>query len=267
MFKKVILILIFVSFNLYASFEDGKRVFDAKCSTCHTSYVDMNTLKVNFFEKNNTLLNLKAPTVNMLAYAIIDSSKKIGDPNDLEMRALEIEQYLKSYLEEPDRFNSICDEHILKFYDLKKSMKNQLSDDDFINLTIFFMEYKNNLNIKKEVLENRFDEVEILKEAKKQNRNILLYATSKSCYFCKKMENEVLQNDIVKDKINKDYYFLKVDVDQSALPFNLAKEYKNVTPTFFILNYNGKFIRQYPGSFKKEDFLEILKENINEENR
>lgn len=267
MLKKIVLVLVFNVIELLASFEEGKSLFESKCSSCHSSYIDMNVLKVNFFEKNNTLLNLKAPTVNMLAYAIIDSPKKIGDPNDLEMRSLEIEQYLKNYLQEPDIFNSICDEHILKFYDIKKSMKNVLSDEDFINLTTFFMEYKSNLDIQKKVLENKFDEEKILNQAKKLNKNILIYATSKTCYFCKKMEDKVLQKDIIKEKIEKDYYYLKVDVEYSALPFDLAKHYKNVTPTFFVLDYDGMFVKQYPGSFKEEDFLEILKENINEKNR
>ena len=39
-----------------------------------------------------------------MVWAIFESSKKIGDENDKEFQELEISTYLKSYLENPDRF-------------------------------------------------------------------------------------------------------------------------------------------------------------------
>jgi hypothetical protein len=96
------------------------------------------------------------------------------------MREIEINNYLKSYLEKPDRFNSICDEHILGFYDTKKSMKGQLNDEDYENLTTFFMEYKENLKIDNELDKSSLesiDEKQILEKAKKENKKIIVYAT------------------------------------------------------------------------------------------
>lgn len=239
---KILFVTLLFIINLNADFKDGELVFKNKCSSCHSDYIDFNTLKENFFEKNNQLLNLKAPTVNMLAYAIMESPKKVGDPDDVEMREIEINNYLKSYLEKPDRFNSICDDHILGFYDTKKSMKGQLSDEDYENLTTFFMEYKENLKVdnslEKVSLES-VDEKLILEKAKKENKKIMVYATSKTCYFCKKMEREVLSLDEVTKKIEHSYIFLKIDVDEKSLPFELIKEYRKITPTFFILSQKG----------------------------
>ena len=259
---KILIFSLFLLVNLNASYKDGQEIFKNKCSSCHGDFIAVNTLKENFFEKNNKLLNLKAPTVNMLAYAIMDSPKKIGDPNDIDMRQIEIENYLKAYLEKPDRFNSICDEHILKFYETKKTILG-LSNEDYTYLAIFFMEYKNNLtkNIEeKELISN--DETSIIKKAQKQNKLIMVYATSKTCYFCKKMEKEVLNFEDVKNKINKNYIFMKIDVDEVKLPFELQKVYKEITPTFFIVSKDGVYLKQYTGSWVKSDFLEILKENI-----
>ena len=87
---KILFISLFFVLNLNASFKDGEVVFKNKCSSCHSDYIDFNTLKENFFEKNNELLKLKAPSVNMLAYAIMESPKKVGDPEDAEMREIEI---------------------------------------------------------------------------------------------------------------------------------------------------------------------------------
>jgi thioredoxin-related protein len=259
---KILIISIFLFLNLNADYKEGKEIFQNKCSSCHGEYISINTLKENFFEKNNTLLNLKAPTVNMLAYAIMDSPKRIGDPNDIEMQEIEIQSYLKSYLENPDRFNSICDEHILTFYEQKKSIK--LSDDEYSSLTNFFMEYKKNLEPKNELmsLSSSDKETEIIEKAKKENKLIMVYATSKSCYFCKKMDKDVFSLDEVQKAINKNYIFIKNDMDELSLPFDLQKVYKKITPTFFIVSKEGKYIKQYPGSWTKSDFLEILKENV-----
>ena len=50
---KIISILFVFTIALFANFEDGKKVFDAKCSSCHKEYIPMNLLKENFLEKNN----------------------------------------------------------------------------------------------------------------------------------------------------------------------------------------------------------------------
>lgn len=259
---KILLITLLFLLNLSADYKEGKEIFENKCSTCHGAYISINILKDNFFSKNNEVLNLKAPTVNMLAYSIMDSPKKIGDSSDPEMQEIEIEAFLKSYLEKPDRFNSICDDHILNFYDTKKSMK--LSDDEYNNLTIFFMQYNDNLDKtqNEEKLSSSIDEEIILKKAKDENKQIIVYATSNSCFFCKKMDREVLSKSDIKTKIDNNYIYLVNDMDKSRLPFELEKVYKKITPTFFIVSKEGKFIKQYPGSWIKKDFDEILEENI-----
>ena len=63
---KIISILFVFTIALFANFEDGKKVFDAKCASCHKEFIPINLLKENFFEKNNTLLNLKAPSANLI---------------------------------------------------------------------------------------------------------------------------------------------------------------------------------------------------------
>lgn len=261
--KIFLLVSLLLITNLFADFKEGENIFKNKCSSCHQNYISINTIKENFFEKENKLLNLKAPTVNMLVYAIMDSPKKIGDSNDSEMQSIEIESYLKSYLENPDRFNSICDDYILGFYDNKKSMETPLNDEEYKHLTTYFMEYKDNFKDEDKIEKEKFskDENKILEKAKNENKQILVYATAKSCFFCKKMDREVLELNEVKDEIEKDYIFVKVDMDESLLPFDLQKVYKKITPSFFFVSKEGEFITQYPGSWTKSDFLEILKEN------
>lgn len=266
MIKKVVFVFLVFTLGLYASFQEGKKVFEKKCSSCHGGFISIKQLKENFFEKNNTLLNLTAPTVNMIAYDIMMGSKRIGGVEDKEMQQIEIEEYLKDYLEEPDLNNSIGDSHIIRFFENKKSMKDQLSLVEFKYLSVFFMEYQQNRlknnPIQTKMLSNNYNEESLLSVAKEQNKLLLVYATSKTCYFCKKMDKEVLQHDYIKKEIDRNYRYIKVDVDNKSLPFGLNKQYKKITPTFFIVSNEGTFLKQYPGSWSEKDFLEILKENI-----
>ena len=266
MIKKGVLLLlaIFIS-NVNASYKKGQEIFSKKCSSCHGQHIDMKILKTNFFEKKNKLLNLSSPTVNMLAYAIMDSPKHIGDKEDPEMQQIEIEEFLKNYLEKPNLNNSICESSIIKYYDKKLFVDYKLDDEDISALAVYFMNYKKERlkkNPKKvRILSNDYNENELLKEAKDFKKKILVYATSKTCHFCKKMDKEVFSFDDVNKEIQKDFIFLKVDIEDVSLPFNLAKGYRGMTPTFFALNDEGKLKNKYPGSWNKKDFLLILKEN------
>ena len=265
MFKKILL-FIFLAFavNVYASFEEGKELFVKKCSVCHKSYVSFKKIKENFYERNNRLLNLSIPTENMLAWAIMDSTRKIGDVNDPEMRQVEIEEYLKNYLENPDINNSICDDTAKKYYKKKEAII--ISDEESELLALYFMGYKKdrlkNAPKEIEILNKNYDEKSLLEEAQTNGKHLIVYATSKSCYFCKKMDKEVLKLQEVQNKINEDYLFLKIDVDSIKLPFDLKKYFKGMTPTFFVLTSSGELLNVYPGAWVKNDFLEILKENL-----
>ena len=265
LFRFMILFVFIFTSNLLADYKEGKKIFEEKCSSCHGSYISISSLKTNFFEKKNKLYNLDTPTENMLAYAIMDSSKKIGDPEDPEMRVIEIEEFLKSYLAHPDLNNSVCDPMITKYYKKKEPMK--ITEEEANNLAHYFMEYKKQRELQHpkaiKVLEDGYDEDKILKEAKKEDKTIIVYATSKTCYFCKKMKKEVLDLEDIQSMIDENFIFLEVDVDNIKLPFNLKKHFYGMTPTFFFVSNENKLLNTYPGAWVKDDFIQILKENIN----
>lgn len=264
MIRKVIISFVLLFSVSYADFESGKKLFDNKCSSCHKEYISFDKLKINFFERKNELLNLTMPTENMLAWAIMDSGNKIGDPQDPEMRVDEIAIYLQEYLANPDLTASICDQTALKYYEKKKPMS--ISEDEAELLAYYFMGYKENrlkdIPEKNKEVENSTDEKKVLEKASKEGKNILVYTTSETCYYCKKMDKEVFSLEEVQQVMNKDYIFVKVDVDYSSIPFGLKKYFKGMTPTFFVLTSAGELINTYPGSWNKTDFLKILGENL-----
>jgi hypothetical protein len=119
----------------------------------------------------------------MLAYALIDSPKHIGEKEDPQMQQVEIEEFIKSYLANPDLNNSICDDHVSKYYVKKEKVDYKLSSEDVSSLAIYFMEYKKNRitkkTVKQRVLTSDYNEKDLLKESKDTNKRIMIYATSK----------------------------------------------------------------------------------------
>lgn len=129
-------------FNLQADYETGKAIFHKKCSECHAGYVIPRLITENFYEKENKLLKLKAPSENMLAFAIIEGARKVGNPRDQEMHKWEVEAYLVDYLFDPDLTKSICDPLVLRYYDVKESLRGKVSEEEISHIADFFIQYK-----------------------------------------------------------------------------------------------------------------------------
>lgn len=262
--KLLIVLSIFVA-SLYADYESGEKLFKQKCSSCHGGYIASKILQKNFYEKNNGLLHLTTPTVNMLAFSLKDSPLHVGEKDDPEMQRVEIEEFLKDYLYNPDISNSVCDPVISKHYDKKQSMRGQVSEEEISQITDYLFEYRERRkksNPKKIKKLNSVDDMSfLLIQAKNENKTILIEAMSKNCHYCKTMEKDVFSHEDIQDKLDKDFIFVTIDIDKTKLPFGLDKTYKGFTPSFFMVDSFGKLINEYPGGWTKEDFIEILNEN------
>jgi len=201
----------------------------------------------------------------MLAYAIMDSPKHIGDPKDPEMQQMEIEEFLKDYLYTPKLENSICDENIAKHYEAKKSMKGQITSEEIVELSHYFMQYKKMRQkehpIKKRIISASYSPKHLLEDAQKENKRIIIEASSSTCHFCKKMKKEVLDIKEIQVIMHQDYLFVEIDIDKMKLPFKLQDAFKGITPTFFFLSKEGTLLNHYPGSWNTRDWKLLLKEN------
>jgi thioredoxin-related protein len=95
-----------------------------------------------------------------------------------------------------------------------------------------------------------------LKTAKKENKPLLLYFFSKSCYYCTLMDNKTLADKGVAATLNKDFVFLRVDVDKSE---DLGRLYHvSGTPSSWFLESSGKRVGQIPGYIETGDYKRIL---------
>ncbi len=261
--RNIVFVILVMNFSLYADYNAGKKIFKQKCSSCHGGYIDGKALENNFLQKDNKVLKLTSPTVNMITYFLKEDANHIGDRDDPEMQRLEIQEYVKDYLYNPNRENSIIREEFLKYFDKKDSMQGKISEDEISNIVDYLFEYEEKRDKKQDI--KKFKSVnidDILKEAKKEKKLVMIEAISKTCYYCEKMEREVLSKSDIKSAIHKDFVYMKVDIDRETLPLDLQKYYKKITPSFFVLDADGKVLNSYPGSWTKEDFFEIMRENI-----
>ncbi len=234
---------------------DGEKVYKEKCASCHSGYIPMSKLAKNFIDSNNTLLKLKAPTLNQISYRL---KHHIGDMGgDEEMHRMEVEAFVADYLDDPRSQKSICRSEIMKYFDTMPSMKGKLTEDEIDAVSNFIYDYDDKMIAEHSVKYKAYDDA--IREAKREHKLVIVEATSRRCHYCKKMDREVLADDDVADALRKDFIVVKIDLTRDKLPLNLKV---SMTPTFFFVNREEKVIKTIPGSWSKDDFLEILHDAI-----
>jgi hypothetical protein len=245
--------------NTYAgadSFEDGKNVFMQKCTECHVGHIDRAKIKENFEQRDNKLYMLSSPSVNMLADAITDNFKQES----------QVKTYLTSMLMHPEQVSKILDPKMLKFFDEKTALLTNISNGEVAALSRYFMEYTKRRQAKPApstvMLNEKYNAVGILSEAQATNKRIIIEASANNCEWCQKMQKEVIDTDEVQKLIKEGYVMVDVNIDKHPLPFDLKNKFKQITPTFFILESDGMFVARYPGSLEKEDFIKLLREQM-----
>lgn len=249
--KNLLHFFLFVSTLIFGS--EGKHVYEKKCAACHELYIPMGVLEKNFMQMDNTLLHLKAPTINQIVYRL---KTRIGDPNgDAEMHRMEIESFLEEYFETPDREKSICLPEILNYFETMPSMKGELSEEEFEAIVTFLYEYAPKAYQEKVMQYEPFKEASA--KALAEDKLIMIFYTAEHCRYCKKMENEVMSDPDVIKALEKGFVSVKIDVEKGKNPVDFNP---TMTPTFLFLSPQQEQLYRVPGSWVKEDFLEILRE-------
>jgi len=106
----------------------GEAVYQRDCAACHERFVPTELLLRNFFEEENRLLRLKAPTINQIAFRL---KQQIGDPDgDVEFQLMEVVEFVKDYVYEPDRQKSVCVPAVLERFETMPGMRGKISEAD-----------------------------------------------------------------------------------------------------------------------------------------
>ena len=232
---------------------EGKALFERHCMSCHQSFIAMSKLKKNFLDYNNTLLKLKAPTLNQLSYRL---KQRIGDRHgDEDMHRMEVTAFMSDYVYYPSKDKSVCLDDVMQHFQTMPSLKNKVSEAALEEIGTYLYDFDTEVMKAKSVKYEGFDKA--LERAKKEHKIIMIKAMTKECHFCRKMEREVMiEEDIVK-AIEKDFIPVSIDVSVHALPLGLKTQ---VTPSFIFIDENAQVLMNIPGAWSKMDFIELLKE-------
>jgi thioredoxin-related protein len=247
----LILGLWFASASLMAT--EGQKVYEQKCLSCHEIYHSISELEKNFMEHNNTLLNLKAPTINQIVFRL---KSRIGDPSgDEEIHRMEVESFLADYFTAPDKSKSICMAEVLRYFETMPAIIDQLSEEELVAISEWLYAYDPADYQEKQLVYEALETAS--HKALAENKLLMIYVTSPRCRYCVKMEREVLSDRAVIDALNDDYVVVKANRERDAIPVEKAPK---MTPTFLFLTPDQHEIYRVPGAWNKEDFLVILKE-------
>lgn len=99
-----------------------------------------------------------------------------------------------------------------------------------------------------------------LKKAKENKKILMMFASTKSCPWCRKLERQTLNKENINSLIQEN--FVPVAVDQELKDFPQKFEVK-VVPTIYFINPNDETVVGKALGYKnKTDFENILKEVI-----
>ena len=258
--KKSIMFMVLVMLCTNLIYADrGEEVYNKICSHCHKLYVPNDQLVKNFFESNNTLLKLKAPTISQISYSM---KQKIGDPReDADIQKMEVSAFVADYVIYPDKQKSVLNPNIGKHFETMPSLKGKLSTEDIEDISNFVYDY--DLKHKDVDKIHYVSFKKAIKSAKKENKIVIIKATAPHCRYCAKMDKEILIDKKILDVLQKEFIMVSVDLSKEVLPMDLCV---SMTPTFFFIfpkkEKDDVKIKRIPGAWSKEDFLDILKEAI-----
>ncbi|MDQ1325461.1 MAG: Cytochrome c protein [Campylobacterota bacterium] len=230
---------------------EGKEIFDVKCASCHSYYIPLSELKKNA-QSNNTLLKLKAPTLNQLSFGV---RLNIGDIKaDEESQRLEAEEFIEKYIAAPDRKKNVVPPEMTKFFTTMPDIKEPLDEDEIEALSNFIFDYGEAMMIEHSAPFVSFEKAKEL--AKQEDKIIMIRGILPYCKWCIKMDREVMVEKEVVEALLKDFVVVKTDVALEKLPLGM----KSLgTPSFYFIDKDGTtVIAQIQGYRDKQEFLELL---------
>ncbi len=92
-------------------------------------------------------------------------------------------------------------------------------------------------------------------KAKKENKSVFVDVSAIWCGTCRRLDNEVFANRAVKEVLNENYVFVRLEYE-TAEGQRFIKE-RDVTgfPNLWILNSDGQNIRRLRVTFDPADFI------------
>ena len=99
---------------------------------------------------------------------------------------------------------------------------------------------------------------EAIDKAKRENKLVLADLSAIWCPSCRKLDNEVLANDKVKNAISKKYVFARIEYESKEGSAFKEKYQVSGFPTIVVIDQQGEKVRRLPLTFNPEQFVSLL---------
>ncbi|MGJ8680831.1 thioredoxin family protein [Paraglaciecola sp.] len=107
---------------------------------------------------------------------------------------------------------------------------------------------------------------EAIQTAKSSNRLVLADMSAVWCPSCRKLDKQVLSQADVKDVINQDFVFTRIEYDSEQGEAFMQRFNVSGFPTLLVLNDNGDKLVQLPLTFDPNKFKSLLQQAANQFN-
>lgn len=103
------------------------------------------------------------------------------------------------------------------------------------------------------------DYAHALEKAKKSNRPMMLVISTKTCPWCRKLENQVLKKDEINKNVQENFVGVGIERDDDIYPSHFKPE---VVPTILFVDPRSEkvFFESY-GYIPKKEIILVLKES------
>lgn len=97
-----------------------------------------------------------------------------------------------------------------------------------------------------------------LQKAKKANKPMMLVISTKTCPWCRKLENQVLRKEVINKEVQKNFVGVGLERDDDSYPTNFSPA---VVPTVLFVNpHNEKVFYDSFGYLPKKEFSKVIEE-------
>jgi len=84
---------------------------------------------------------------------------------------------------------------------------------------------------------------------------LLIKVERDGCRYCAYMDREVFSDSEVQKVLDRHFELVNVNISHERMPLQLDGER---TPGFYVVDHQGKVIKQLLGAWTKEDFMDII---------
>jgi thioredoxin-related protein len=103
--------------------------------------------------------------------------------------------------------------------------------------------------------EQKITYTQAFSQAKEEGKILVIFITATNCRYCRKIEDETLSKENVKEELGKNFVLFSINEDEEELPLGLQE---GMTPNFVFVDDDENIIDIAPGMRSPSEFIDKL---------